>query len=44
MDAGTAREVYGDGSFGGAYRVNGEIMHELFAACLEDILGLLKFE
>jgi creatinine amidohydrolase len=44
MDAGTAREVYGDGSFGGAYRVSGEIMHELFAACLEDIFGLLKFE
>ena len=44
MDAGTAREVYGDGSFGGAYRVSGEIMHELFAACLEDILQLLTFE
>jgi creatinine amidohydrolase len=44
MDAGTAREVYGDGSFGGAYRVSGEIMHELFAACLEDILQLLSFE
>jgi len=44
MDAGTTREVYGDGSFGGAYRVSGEIMHELFAACLEDILQLIKFE
>ena len=44
MDAKTAREVYGDGSFGGAYRVNDDIMHELFAACLEDILQLLKFE
>ena len=44
MDAKTARQVYGDGSFGGAYRVSDEIMHELFAACLEDILQLLKFE
>ena len=44
MEAKTAREVYGDGSFGGAYRVSDDIMHELFAACLEDILQLLKFE
>ncbi len=44
MDSKTARQVYGDGSFGGAYRVSDEIMHELFAACLEDILQLLKFE
>ncbi len=44
MDAKTARQVYGDGSFGGAYRVSDDIMHELFAVCLEDILQLLKFE
>jgi creatinine amidohydrolase len=44
MDAKTARQVYGDGSFGGAYRVSDEILHELFAACLEDVLQLLKFE
>jgi len=44
MDAKTARQVYGDGSFGGAYRVSDDIMHELFAACLGDILQLLKFE
>ncbi|HUI89448.1 MAG TPA: creatininase family protein [Anaerolineales bacterium] len=44
MDAKTARQVYGDGSFGGAYRVGEDIMHELFAACLNDILELLKFE
>jgi len=44
MDSKTARHVYGDGSFGGAYRVGDDIMHELFAACLEDILHLLKFE
>ncbi len=44
VDSKTARQVYGDGSFGGAYRVSDEIMHELFAACLEDVLQLLKFE
>ena len=44
VDSKTARQVYGDGSFGGAYRANDEIMHELFAMCLEDILQLLKFE
>jgi len=44
MNSKTARQVYGDGSFGGAYRVSDDIMHELFAACLEDILHLLKFE
>lgn len=44
MDKGTAREVYGDGSFGGPYRVSDEIMHEVFAAALEDILQLLKFD
>ena len=38
-----AREVYGDGSFGGHYQVDPEIMDEMFKACLEDILELLKF-
>jgi len=44
MDAKTAREVYGDGSFGGPYRVSEAIMQEIFAACLADILQMLKFE
>jgi len=44
LDAKTAREIYGDGSFGGPYRVDEPIMHELFAAALEDIVQLLKFE
>ncbi len=44
MDAGTAREVYGDGSFGGPYRASDEVMHEIFEAALGDILQLLKFE
>ena len=44
MDAKTARSVYGDGSFGGAYRAPEDVMHELFAACVQDILQLLAFE
>jgi hypothetical protein len=44
MDAATTRRVYGDGSFGGAYRATDEVMHELFAACLQDILQLLAFD
>jgi len=44
MNAKTAREVYGDGSFGGPYQASEQIMHELFAATLQDILQLLKFE
>jgi creatinine amidohydrolase len=44
MDAKTARKVYGDGSFGGRYRVADEIMQEIFDAALADILQLLKFE
>jgi creatinine amidohydrolase len=43
MDAHTAREVYGDGSFGGSYQAVPEIMQEMFDACLRDILQMLKF-
>jgi len=44
MDAKTAREIYGDGSFGGRYRVPEEAMQEIFDAALADILQMLKFE
>ena len=44
MDAKTARVVYGDGSFGGRYRVSEEVMREVFEAALADILQLLKFD
>jgi len=44
MDAKTMRSVYGDGSFGGPYRVPDEVMDEIFAACVQDILQLLAFE
>ncbi|MGE5251832.1 MAG: creatininase family protein [Bacteroidota bacterium] len=43
MDARTAREVYGDGSFGGPYLAGEDVMHKLFAAALSDILLLLRF-
>ncbi|MGD0752129.1 MAG: creatininase family protein [Anaerolineales bacterium] len=44
LDAQTAREVYGDGTFGGRYQASAEIMQEMFDACLADILLMLKFE
>jgi creatinine amidohydrolase len=43
MDSRTAREVYGDGSFGGPYRADEQVMHELFEAALGDVLQLLEF-
>ena len=43
MDAKTAREVYGDGSFGGRYRVPEEVMGEVFDVALADIQQLLEF-
>lgn len=42
MDAQTSREVYGDGSLGGRYRVPQETMGEIFEAALQDILHLLR--
>lgn len=44
MDSETAREVYGDGSFGGEYFVDNAIMSEMFNVAVEDILMMLKFE
>jgi len=44
MDARTARQVYGDGSFGGPYRPPEGIMQEIFESCLADIMQILKFE
>jgi len=44
MGAQEARQVYGDGSFGGAYQVPDEVMTEIFTVCLKDVLQLLKFE
>jgi creatinine amidohydrolase len=43
MDAETTRKVYGDGSFGGPYRVDDGIMQEVLNAALEDVLLLLNF-
>lgn len=44
MGAEQARQVYGDGSFGGPYQASDELMQVIFAAALADILQLLKFE
>jgi creatinine amidohydrolase len=43
MGASEAREVYGDGVFGGRYRVDDAIMDELFEACVADVSQMLKF-
>jgi creatinine amidohydrolase len=44
LDAATTRQVYGDGSFGGPYRVEAAIMQEVFEAILQDVIQMLKFE
>ena len=37
------RNLYGDGMFGGTYQAPGEIMDELFAAALGDVLEFIDF-
>jgi len=44
VNAKQARELYGDGVFGGPYQVNENILSEIFNAALEDIVHLLQFE
>jgi len=44
LGAEQARQVYGDGSFGGPYQVDEAIMEEIFTAALQDVLLLLGFE
>jgi creatinine amidohydrolase len=43
LNAAQARQVFGDGVFGGRYEVDPAIMAELFEVCLKDILALLDF-
>jgi creatinine amidohydrolase len=44
MGAEQARQVYGNGVFGGPYQVENAIMEAVFAAALADVLQLLKFD
>jgi creatinine amidohydrolase len=44
LGADEARQVYGDGSFGGSYQASEAIMDELFEAILQDVVTLLRFE
>ena len=37
-----ARQVYGDGNFGGKYQVDDAIMHGIFDACLADVVQILR--
>ena len=38
-----ARQLYGDGSFGGPYETEGSVMDEIFDSTLKDVIELLKF-
>ena len=44
LGAAEARQVYGDGVFGGPYQAEQAVMDELFSAALQDVLQLLRFE
>lgn len=44
LGAAAARQVYGDGSFGGKYRADEAVMREILDAALEDVLRMLEFE
>jgi creatinine amidohydrolase len=43
LGADQARRVYGDGSFGGRYFTNADLMNKIFQTALDDILDLLQF-
>ncbi len=43
LNAADTRRVFGDGVFGGPYQVEPEIMDEIFATALEDVLYYLEF-
>jgi creatinine amidohydrolase len=42
LNAQETRQVFGDGVFGGAYQADPEVMDEVFAAALGDVLHLLE--
>ncbi len=44
VGAAEARQIYGDGVFGGKYQVDDAIMQAIFDACVEDILHKLQFD
>ena len=44
LSAKETREIYEDGSFGGAYQADAKIMDEIFNIAVGDILEMLKFE
>lgn len=43
LNATAAREVYGDGVFGGPYQMGDDIMQEIFDAAVRDVLFELEF-
>lgn len=43
LGAAKAREVYGDGVFGGSYKESQDIMRDIFDASVADVIQLLRF-
>lgn len=43
LSASNTRELYGDGSFGGPYFVDKQVMDEIFTVTLDDVIHLLQF-
>lgn len=44
LSAKETREIYGDGSFGGAYQADSVIMSEIFNVAVAEVVEMLKFE
>lgn len=44
LNANQTRELYGDGSFGGPYYVEGQILEKIFSVAVADIVYLLQFD
>jgi creatinine amidohydrolase len=44
LNAVETRQAYGDGVFGGTYQADEAVMQEMFQACLEDVLYLLRLK
>lgn len=42
MGAFEAKQIYGDGSFGGPYHVDNSIMQEIFETCVADVVHILN--
>ena len=37
-----AKQIFGDGSFGGPYKIDDSILQEIFNACVADVVHILN--